>query len=95
VSAWAPAGPERFRLYEGGSASAATVNTGLTGLATPAQTYANEAKQWHPSSPMFAFGVLAAVTFGLMAVSTSGGASVRLGKTVATVTGGAGVGSTK
>jgi hypothetical protein len=95
VSVWAPAGPEKFRLYDGGGASEAVANTGLLAVATPAQAYANEAKAWHPSNPLFAFGVVAALTFGLMAVSTSGGASVRLGKTTATLTGGAGIGSTK
>jgi hypothetical protein len=39
---------------------------------------------------MFAFGVLAALTFGLMAFSTSG--TVRVGKTK--LTAGVGVGST-
>lgn len=89
-------GAERYRLYgvtaEGASAMQAS---GLAALPTPAQSHADEAKPWHPSNPMFAFGVVAALTIGLMAVSTSGSASVRLGHAVATVGGGAGVGSTK
>lgn len=36
----------------------------------------------HPSNPLLAFGVIAAVTFGLMAFSTS----VRVGKTRAGIT---------
>jgi hypothetical protein len=94
VSAWAPAGSERFRLYGGGGASDPVQNTGLLAVPTPAAAYAAEGKPWHPQSPLFAFGVLGLLTFGLMAVSTSGGASVRLGKTTATITGGAGIGKT-
>lgn len=90
-------GAERYRLGFSGpqNTAAATQASGLAALPTPAQGYGDEAKPWHPSSPLFAFGCLAALTFGLMAVSTSGSASVRLGKAVATVGGGAGVGSTK
>lgn len=95
MSAWAPAGSERFRLFDSGGASEAVQNTGLLAVSTPAAAYANESKPWHPNSPLFAFGLLGAFTFGLMAVSTSGGASVRLGKATATLTGGAGIGSTK
>jgi hypothetical protein len=96
VSAWAPADPAlRFRLGTSGPASAAAVGTNLGGLTSPSEQWANEAKPWHPQSPLFAFGVLAALTFGFMAVSTTGGASVRVGKTVASVAGGVGVGSTK
>lgn len=87
-------GAERYRLFGGTPATAAAVQgTGLHALPTPAESYGQEGKPWHPSSPLFAFGVVAALTVGLMAVSTSGSASVRVGKTVATVTGGAGVGS--
>lgn len=86
-------GADRYRLYGSNPGSSAPMQaSGLTALPTPAQSFANEAKQWHPSSPMFAFGALAALTFGLMAVSTSGSASVRLGKTVATIGAGGGVG---
>ena len=90
-------GAERYRLGFSGpqNSAAATQASGLSALPTPAQGYGNEAKPWHPSSPMFAFGVLLAATVGLMAVSTSGSASLRVGKAVATVGGGAGVGSTK
>ena len=88
-------GAERYRLGAGGphASAAPTQASGLTALPTPAGSYGDESKLWHPSSPMFAFGVLAALTFGLMAVSTSGSASLRLGKATATVAGGAGVGS--
>lgn len=87
-------GAERYRLGFSGpqNSAAATQASGLSALPTPAQGYGNEAKPWHPASPMFAFGVVAALAVGLMAVSTSGSASVRVGKTVASVAGGAGVG---
>lgn len=90
-------GAERYRLGTGSAADVAapTQASGLSALPTPAQSYGNEAKPWHPSSPMFAVGVVAAFAFGLIAVSTQGGASVRVGKAVASVAGGGGVGSTK
>lgn len=91
MSAWAPVGAERFGLFDGGG-SAATANSGLQALSTPAQTYADETKAWHPSNPLLVLAVLGALTVGFAAVSTSGGASVRLGKVKATVTGGAGIG---
>jgi hypothetical protein len=84
---WAPAGPERFRLAAGPVASPAVADSGLNALSTPDAGAAAQAKGWHPSSPMFAFGALGLVTFGLMAFSTSG--SVRVGK--AKLTAGLGV----
>ena len=88
-------GAERYRL--GGAApadqAAPTTASGLTALPTPSGFARDEGRPWHPSSPMFAFGVVAALTFGLMAVSTSGTASVRLGKVRATVGAGGAVGS--
>jgi hypothetical protein len=86
--AWSPAGPERVRLYAGPAQSPAVADSGLTALATPSRGSAAAAAPWHPSSPMFAYGVLGALTFGLMAFSTSG--SVRVGKTK--LTAGLGVG---
>ncbi len=83
-------GPERFRLFDGGAPSPAVADSGLNSLPTPYAGAANAAKPWSPESPMFAFGVLAALTFGLMAFSTSG--TVRVGKTK--LTAGVGVGST-
>lgn len=90
-------GAERYRLGFSGpqATAAATQSSGLSALPTPAQSYGDEGKPWHPSSPLFAFGVLAAVTVGLMAVSTSGGVQLRIGKTVAGVAGSAGVGNAK
>jgi hypothetical protein len=90
-------GAERYRLGASGpqATAAATQASGLQALPTPAESYGAEGKPWHPSSPLFAFGALAALTIGLVAVSTSGGVQLRVGKTVAGVAGTAGVGSTK
>ena len=84
------AGPERFRLREDATADASATASGLTALSTPSERGAAVARPWSPESPMFAFGCLAALTFGLMAFSTSG--TVRVGKTK--LTGAVGVGST-
>lgn len=88
---WAPPGPERYRLSE--SAPPAGPGVGelsLASLSTPSEGAANTVKPWHPESPLFVFGVLAALTFGAMAFSTSG--TVRVGKTK--LSAGVGVGST-
>lgn len=55
----------------GGHAPAvSTLGTGLvSGSDSPAE--GQWAKPWHPDSPMFWFGTLLAVTFGLIGVSTS------------------------
>lgn len=89
MSNWAPAGPERFRLFDTAPLPVAT-DTGLSTLATPSAGAAQEASMWHPANPLFAFGLLGALTFGLMAFSTSG--AVRVGKT--TVKTGLSVGAT-
>jgi hypothetical protein len=86
---WAPAGPERVRLYNGPTLNPAVADSGLNALATPAAGAAATAKPFHPHNPLVAYGVLAGLTFGLMAFSTSG--SVRVGKTK--LTAGLGVGS--
>jgi hypothetical protein len=83
-------GPERFGLTSATAPAPSASATGLNALPTPAAGAANITKPWSPDSPMFAFGVLAALTFGLMAFSTSG--TVRVGKTK--LTGAVGVGST-
>lgn len=69
-------------------APASNVPSALASSAvTPSEHGAAAGKLISPENPLFAFGVLAAVTFGLMAFSTS----VRVGKTSASLT----VGSTK
>lgn len=76
---WAPAGPARFQLHGSGPASQAPSE--LTAVPTPAKGAAADAQPWNPQNPLFWFAGLAAVTFGLMAFSTS----VRVGKTTASV----------
>lgn len=84
ANTWAPSAPgARFGLYQG-PASPAT--TDLNSVATPSEGAEAAAQPWNPENPLFWFGVLAAATFGLMAVSTTvrvGGAkaSVSLGDT--------------
>jgi hypothetical protein len=88
---WTPAGPERFRLYEGAPGSPAVAESGLSALPTPSEGAAAQVATFSRENPLLAFGALAALTFGLMAFSTSG--TVRVGKTK--VTGGLGIGDTK
>lgn len=85
-------GAERYRLgaTTPADAFAPTQASGLQALPTPAEGAAPP--PWHPDNPLFAFGLLAALTVGLMAVSTSGGVSLRVGKTVASAAGSVGVG---
>jgi hypothetical protein len=84
------AGPARYRLFEDSPVMSPVVSaSGLNALSTPGEMGATSCKPWHPDSPMFAFGVLGALAFGLMAFSTSG--TVRVGKTK--LTGALGVGS--
>ena len=87
---WQPAGPERFRLFDGGAPAPAVAESGLTSLSTPSAAARREVGLLGPDNPLVAFGVLAALTFGLMAFSTSG--TVRVGKTK--IAAGVGVGST-
>lgn len=76
---WAPAGPARFQLASVGPGSPATSE--LSAVATPAKGAAAAGQPWNPDNPLFWFAGLAALTFGLMAFSTS----VRVGKTTAAV----------
>lgn len=72
-------GPEKFGIPSSGPAS--NVPTAQASMVTPSTAGASAAKVLSPDNPLFAFGVLAAVTFGLMAFSTS----VRVGKTSASL----------
>jgi len=86
---WAPAGPERYRIYDSAPVQNPAVgDSGLNALATPSQGAAAQASHLHPSNPLVIWGLAAALTFGAMAFSTSG--SVRVGKT--TLRGAIGVG---
>lgn len=79
ATTWAPSGPGRYGLAQGGPVTAAASE--LHTVASPAEGSAAGAQPWNPSNPLFWFGAIAAVTFGLMAFSTS----VRVGKTTASV----------
>ena len=83
--AWAPVSPlGRYNLNLG---PATNTPTELTSISSPGEGAAKTAALLSPENPLFVFGVLGALTFGLMAFSTS----VRVGHTTASV----GVGSTK
>jgi hypothetical protein len=86
---WAPAGPERYRIYDTAPQNPAVSDSGLSALPTPSAGAANTAKALHPDNPLFVYGALAALTFGFMAFSTSG--SIRVGKT--TLKAGLGIGN--
>lgn len=95
ASAWAPVGPARLGLYSSGPAAPAANDSGLTALATPSEGANRAGRPFSLENPLLAILGVGAVTLGLIAFSTSGAVSVRLGKATATVGGGAGVGSTK
>lgn len=78
-------GPAKYGIDT--SAPASNAPTALASTVTPSEHGAAAAKLWSPQNPLFAFGALAAVTFGLMAFSTS----VRVGRTTAALS----VGDTK
>lgn len=91
--AWSPVGPARLGLFPGGPASPATNDTALTSVASPGE--ASSIGTFSLENPLVPLAVVVAATIGLVAFSTSGSVSVRLGKAVATAGGGVGVGSTK
>ena len=78
ATAWAPAGPARFHLAPGAPSPAPSE---LHAVSTPAKGAAAAGQPWNPENPLFWFAGLAAVTFGLMAFSTS----VRVGSTKASI----------
>lgn len=69
---------QKYRLAAG---PASPVDSQLPAVAGASADDSQIDSPFHPHSPMLAFGVLAALTFGLMAAS----ASVRVGKTTAGV----------
>lgn len=80
ATTWAaPSGLGRYGLSQGGPVT--TTPTELTAVPTPSEGASASAQPWSPSNPLFWFGGLALVTFGLAAFSTS----VRVGKTTASV----------
>lgn len=86
VSAWAPVGgAEKYGLTSDGPRTNA--HSELHAVSSPAEGAYHAVQPFHPSNPLLAFGIVAAVTFGLMAFSTS----VRVGGTKAALS----VGDTK
>jgi len=82
---WAPPIPSsRFNMATG---PVTTTPSELHAISTPAEGAEAASQPWNPENPLFWFGAIAAVTFGLMAFSTS----VRVGKTTASLN----LGSTK
>jgi hypothetical protein len=59
------------------SAPASNAPTSLASVATPSAQGQSAAKLWSPQNPLLAFGIVAALTFGAMAFSTT----VRVGHT--------------
>lgn len=68
-TAYKPGGPSRYRLSPSGPMTPAT--TELTAVSTPGDNTAKLGAPWSPSNPLFWFGAVALVTFGLAAFSTS------------------------
>lgn len=64
-----------------GAGPVSSAVTELSSMSTPSTVGAQAESLLHPDNPLVVFGVLAAVTFGLMAFSTS----VRVGGTTASV----------
>ena len=79
AASYEPSGPGRYGLAPGGPVTSAPSEQHAD--STPGQGSAAAAQPWNPANPLFWFAGIAAVTFGLMAVSTS----VRVGKTTASV----------
>lgn len=77
-------GTDKFNLPKTGPATAN--DSAMNAMTTPAPEDPG-GSILHPHNPLLAFGVLAAVAFGLMAASTT----VRVGKTTAAVS----IGETK
>jgi hypothetical protein len=72
-------GPAKYGIDP--AAPASNAPTALASTVTPSEQGQAAAKLLSPHNPLFAFGALAAVTFGLMAFSTS----VRVGHTSASL----------
>lgn len=69
ATTWAPQGPTAKYGLVDQPASPATSE--LTAVATPRAGAAAAVQPWNPENPLFWFGAIAAVTFGLAAFSTN------------------------
>jgi hypothetical protein len=79
ATTWAPQSPQEKYGFRPGPVGHEPSE--LTAVPSPAEGAAADGQVWNPENPLFAFGVIAALTFGLMAFSTS----VRVGGTTASV----------
>ncbi len=78
ATTWAPPSPAQYRVA---ATPPSRTGTELHAVPTPAAGAAKQASLLSPENPLFWFGAIGAVTFGLMAFSTS----VRVGKTTASL----------
>jgi len=83
TTTYGPSGPGRYGLAQGGPLTNAPSE--LHAVPTPSEGAAAVGNLWHPDNPLFWVAVIGAVTFGLMAFSTTvrvgkGTASLSLGK---------------
>lgn len=79
ATGWAPSGPEKYGIDL--NAARTNVTSELHAVSSPAEDAANAVLPFHPENPLLIFGLIAAVTFGFMAFSTSvkvGGAKAAL-----------------
>jgi len=79
ATSWAPAGPSKYGMQPGAPTPPAASE--LNAVASPSQAGQAAGQPWNPENPLFWFAALGAVTFGLMAFSTS----VRVGGTKASL----------
>jgi hypothetical protein len=79
ATTWAPVGPSKYGMSPG--VTSAPPMTELSSVASPSKAAQAAGSPLNPDNPLFWFGVIGAVTFGLMAFSTS----VRVGGTTASL----------
>lgn len=75
-----PTASSAYGIDFSGGPTSSTV-TELGSMSTPSIAGARQSSPLHPDNPLVVFGVVAAITFGLMAFSTS----VRVGGTTASL----------
>lgn len=85
TTTWAPQSPAE--KYGFRPSPATNAPSELTAVPSPVEGAAAAGQPWNPENPLFWFAAIGAVTFGLMAFSTS----VRVGGTTAAVS----IGDTK
>ncbi len=71
VNGWDAIDPFHLLGAKSGEMLSAAQPAGAMPTATRSSLDANSDKPWHPDSPLFWFGALLAVTFGLIGASTT------------------------